>query len=78
MGGPSPRIAISLILRSKFDDCVAWFACRCGSFVPANKGTSKRDFLCSMGDEQIPSVRKSNKMMSRTSVERGIVATEES
>ena len=31
-----------------------------------NRGTSKRDYLVPHGDEQMPSVRRANKMMSRT------------
>ena len=58
-------LAIKLVLRSKFDACVATFACCCSSFVPVNRGTGGRDLLVPEGNEQVPSVRKANKMLSR-------------
>ncbi|CAE7216775.1 unnamed protein product, partial [Symbiodinium microadriaticum] len=59
------RIAVSLILRSKLDHLVAAFGVVCSSFVPVNRGTSKRSYLCPRGDENVVSVRKGNKLMAR-------------
>ncbi len=58
-------LAIKLILRSRFDQLIAIFAVCCSSFVPVNRGTGQRDLLVAEGDENIPSVRKSNKLLSR-------------
>ncbi|CAE7198229.1 unnamed protein product, partial [Symbiodinium sp. KB8] len=58
-------IAVSLILRSKLDHLVAAFGVVCSSFVPVNRGTSKRSYLCPRGDENVVSVRKGNKLMAR-------------
>ena len=62
------RLAVSLVLRSKLDEVVAAFGVCCSSFIPINRGTSSRDILCPEGNEQVVSVRKTNKMMSRTGV----------
>ncbi|CAE7214405.1 unnamed protein product, partial [Symbiodinium sp. CCMP2456] len=61
-------IAISLILRSKLDHLVAAFGVVCSTWVPVNKGTSKRCYLCPHGDESVVSVRKANKMMARSTI----------
>ncbi|CAE7794044.1 unnamed protein product, partial [Symbiodinium necroappetens] len=61
-------IAISLILRSKLDQLVAAFGVVCSSFVPVNKGTSKRCYLCPLGDESSLAVRKGNKLMARSTI----------
>ena len=58
-------LAIKLILRSKFNQLIALFAMCCSSFVPVNRGTGQRDLLVAEGDENIVSVRKSNKLLSR-------------
>ena len=58
-------LAIKLILRSKFNMLVAIFAVCCSSFVPVNRGTGGRDILVPEGDENVVSVRKSNKLLSR-------------
>ena len=58
-------LAVKLILRSKFNDLVAIFAVCCSSFVPINRATGSRDILVPEGNENIPSVRKSNKLLSR-------------
>ena len=62
------RLAVSLVLRSKLDELVAAFGVCCSSFIPINRGTSSRDILCPEGNEQVVSVRKANKMMSRWGV----------
>ncbi|CAK9090383.1 Uncharacterized protein SCF082_LOCUS42631 [Durusdinium trenchii] len=59
-------LAIKLILRAKFNDLVAVFAMCCSSFVPVNRGTGSRDLLVPEGDENVVSVRRSNKLLSRT------------
>jgi hypothetical protein len=38
----------------------------CSSWISINAGTSKRTMLTPMGDDNVPSVRKSNKMVSRS------------
>ena len=58
-------LAIKLVLRCRFDACVAFFAILCSSFVPVNRGTGCRDLLVPEGDEHVVSVRKSNKLLSR-------------
>ena len=58
-------LAIKLILRAKFNDLVAVFAMCCSSFVPVNRGTGSRDLLVPEGDENVVSVRRSNKLLSR-------------
>ena len=57
-----------LILRGELDGLVGSLACVCSSYVPVNAGTSKRDLLCALGDDNVVSVRKSNKMTSRWDV----------
>ena len=61
----APRLAISLILASKLDELVAAFAVVCSTWTPVNQGTSKRSFLCPLGDQNVAAVRRGNKMMSR-------------
>ena len=61
-------LAIKLLLRSSFNRCISIFATCCSSWVPVNRGTGLRDLLVPMGDEQVVSVRKSNKMVSRNLV----------
>lgn len=61
-------LAIKLILRSQFNQLIAIFVICCSSFVPVNRGTGQRDLLVAEGDENIPSVRKSNKLLSRNLV----------
>ncbi|CAE7227590.1 unnamed protein product [Symbiodinium sp. CCMP2456] len=61
-------IAISLVLRSKLDQLVAAFGVVCSSFVPINRGTSKRSFLCPHGDESVVGVRRGNKLMARSTI----------
>ncbi|CAE7830133.1 unnamed protein product, partial [Symbiodinium necroappetens] len=58
-------MAISLILRSKLDNVVAALGVVCSTWVPVNRGTSKRCYLCPHGDESVVSVRKANKLMAR-------------
>jgi len=58
-------LAIKLILRSKFNALVLFCAILCSSFVPVNHGTGARDLLVPEGDENVVSVRKSNKLLSR-------------
>ena len=58
-------LAIKLILRSSFNNLIAVFAVCCSSFVPVNRGTGGRDLLVPEGDEGIPSVRRSNKLLAR-------------
>ena len=58
-------LAIKLILRSRMDLLVAIFAVCCSSFVPVNRGTGARSMLVPEGDENVVSVRKSNKLLSR-------------
>lgn len=62
------RLAIAWILRSEFGLVVALFAVCCSSFVPVNRGTGARSLLTPLGDMLVPSVRRSNKLMSRTGV----------
>ena len=59
-------LAIKLILRSRFNAVIGLFAILCSSFVPVNRGTGSRDLLVPEGDEQVVSVRKSNKLVSRS------------
>lgn len=58
-------LAIKQILRGSWNDLVGVFALCCSSFVPINRGTGARDLLVPEGDENIPSVRRSNKLLSR-------------
>jgi len=58
-------LAIKLVLRSRMDMLVAIFAVCCSSFVPVNRGTGSRSILVPEGDENVVSVRKSNKLLSR-------------
>ena len=58
-------LAVKLILRCRFNELVAVFAVCCSSFVPVNRGTGRRDLLVPEGDENVPSVRRSNKLLSR-------------
>lgn len=58
-------LAIKLILRSRFNQLVSLFATCCSSWTPVNRGTGKRCIITPHGDEQVPSVRKSNKLVSR-------------
>ena len=58
-------LAIRLILRSSFNNLIAIFAVCCSSWVPVNRGTGGRDLLVPEGDEGIPSVRRSNKLLAR-------------
>ena len=58
-------LAIKLILRGSWNDLIGVFALCCSSFVPVNTGTGARDLLVPEGDENIPSVRRSNKLLSR-------------
>ena len=62
------RLAIAWILRCEFGLAVALFAVCCSSFVPVNRGTGARSLLTPLGDMLVPSVRRSNKLMSRTGV----------
>ncbi|CAK9102213.1 unnamed protein product [Durusdinium trenchii] len=59
-------LAIKLILRSRFNQLVSLFATCCSSWTPVNRGTGKRCIITPHGDEQVPSVRKSNKLVSRS------------
>ena len=68
LGVINVRLAVMLILRGELDGLVGSLACVCSSYVPVNSGTSKRDLLCAMGDDNVVSVRKSNKMTSRWDV----------
>lgn len=58
-------LAVKLILRGRFNELISLFATCCGSFVPVNRGTGSRDLLVPLGNNNVPSVRKSNKLMSR-------------
>lgn len=58
-------LAIKLVLRSKYHSLVGFIAILCSSFVPVNRGTGSRDILVPEGDENVVSVRKSNKLLSR-------------
>lgn len=58
-------LAIRIILRSSFNDLAAMFAVVCSSFVPVNRGTGGRDLLVPEGDENVPSVRRGNKLLCR-------------
>ena len=58
-------LAIKLILRGKIDELISTFAICCSSFVPVNRGTGSRDLLVPEGDENVVSVRKANKLLSR-------------
>lgn len=62
-------LAIKLVLRGHFNQLAAFFAVCCSSFVPVNRGTGKRDILVPEGDERVLSVRKSNKLLTRTLAE---------
>ena len=62
------RLAIAWILRCEFGLAMALFAVCCSSFVPVNRGTGARSLLTPLGDMLVPSVRRSNKLMSRTGV----------
>lgn len=58
-------LAVKLILRGAFNNLVGLFAVVCSSFVPVNRGTGSRDLMVPEGNESVPSVRRSNKLMSR-------------
>lgn len=64
-GSAGLALAIKLILHGKFDEVVAIFATCCSTWTPVNRGTGKRSIVLPEGDEQVVSVRKSNKMVSR-------------
>ena len=58
-------LAIKLILHGKFEEIYAHFATCCGSWTPVNRGTGDRSVLVPEGNEEVVSVRKSNKLVSR-------------
>ena len=62
------RLALSLILRGEFGKLVGVLAVCCSSFCTANRATGARSLLTPLGDENVVSVRRSNKLMSRTGV----------
>ena len=58
-------LGIKLIWQSRFNEVISLFATCCSSWVPVNRGTGWRDILVPLGNEQVASVRKSNKLVSR-------------
>ena len=59
-------LAVKLILRGRFNELVAFFGICCSSFVPVNRGTGHRDMMVPEGDEHVASVRRANKLLSRS------------
>ena len=60
----SLRLAIHLLLCS--DSVAAFYAVVCSSWVPVNRGSTLRDILTPLGNEDYPSVRRGNKLTART------------
>ena len=56
------------MLQAKEDDIIAWFGVTCSSSTTINMGTSRRSFLCPLGDVSKRSVRESNCLVSRLGV----------
>ncbi|CAE7403155.1 unnamed protein product [Symbiodinium pilosum] len=59
-------LAVVLILQGAWSQLVGIFATCCSSFVQINSGTSGRDMLTPEGRVNLPSVARSNKLLSRT------------
>ncbi|CAK9032855.1 unnamed protein product, partial [Durusdinium trenchii] len=59
-------LCIRLILNSEFEGLAAFFAIVCSSWVPVNRGSTKRTIMTPLGNEDFPAVRRSNKLTSRT------------
>ena len=64
-GGGYPRLAISVLLSSKFGAVVTIWAICCSTWVQINSGTSGRSPLHPMGNPLQPSVRHANLLVSR-------------
>ena len=58
-------LCIRLILNSEFEGLAAFFAIVCSSWVPVNRGSTKRTIMTPLGNEDFPAVRRSNKLTSR-------------
>ena len=63
---PLPRLAILLILHGRAQELIAFLAPVCSSYSAVNLGTSKRSLLTPLGQLCNTSVRRGNKMVSRT------------
>ena len=60
-----PRLILRSLQRCQFDLVTVIIGLLCSSWVVINSGTSKRDELLPHGDEDAPSVKKSNLMTAR-------------
>lgn len=60
------RLAIKMILEGSYGELISFFAPVCSSFSAANQGTAARSLLNGFGMSFHPSIRRGNKMMTRT------------
>ena len=63
----SVRLCIITILRGRFGDLICMMGILCSTWTVVNTGTSCRDLLTPMGQQDFPSVASGNQMVSRTS-----------
>lgn len=63
----SPRLCIHLILHAEFEAAIGVLAVVCSSWVPVNRGSTGRSLMTPLGNENFISVRKGNKLTSRSS-----------
>ena len=63
----SVRLCIITILRGRFGDLICMMGILCSTWTVVNTGTSCRDLLTPMGQQDYPSVASGNQMVSRTS-----------
>lgn len=59
------RLALTCILKCRFDKFLAFFAIKCASWTSINSGTSHRAPCCSVGFDEYASVSESNTMLER-------------
>ena len=62
------RMAIILVLHGRFEQFIAMFAPVCSSFSAVNIASSARSILTPFGQLGSTSVRRGNKMISRTGI----------
>jgi len=62
----APRLAFVVILQCVPGQFVVLLGVVCSTWVAINAGTSRRNFLCPMGNESVPSVARANIMVART------------
>lgn len=60
------RLCIHILLCGEWEGIVAFLAIVCSSWVPVNRHSTMRSLLTPLGNEDYPSVRRSNKLTART------------